>query len=148
MSLPSTSCAGVLLKYWNIHPLQNVPGQKKHLPKRNLKCTCSSNNIVSVHFLFTCRIWELLVRRSGLATTSCLLWKRWISTSFHTTTCESDLEHCSQTRASTLWTSRISKNCHGPVWHGTISLLYFFLLLYFKWSIFQRHLVFEKLRDF
>lgn len=85
---------------------------------------------LTVCFLLTCacavcRIWGHRARRSGLATASCPLWRRWLSQSIPTTTCESALEHCSQTRGLTSWTSRIL------LFHTTLHLMHASLHLCF-----------------
>lgn len=78
---------------------------------------------LTVCFLLTCacavcRTWGHRARRSGLATASCPLWRRWLSQSIPTTTCESALEHCFQTKGLTSWTSRIL------LFHTTLHLMH------------------------
>lgn len=100
------------LKYWNVL-------RTGLLPRLWLMHTFCQSGIISYPSLLAltyavrwmmcvvCRIWGHPARRSGLATASCLLWRRWLSQSIPTTICESALERCSQIKALTSWTSRI-----------------------------------------
>lgn len=100
------------LKYWNVLMtclLPHVSGQWKLLnilyPSLLPLTVCSLLTCVCV--CVDCRIWGRPARRSGQAIASCPLWRRWLSQSIPTTTCESALERYSQTKALTSWTSRI-----------------------------------------
>lgn len=61
------------------------------------------------HLCVTCRIWDLLVTRSGPATASCPPWRRWPSPSIRTTTSGSASERCCRTKALTSWTRKNSE---------------------------------------
>ncbi len=112
------------LKYWNVLRTGLLPRLWSMKTFEYLiSISPSTNSMLSADLCMCvdCRIWGRPARRSGQATASCPLWRRWLSQSIPTTTCESALERYSQTKALTSWTSRILQGCLIPLTRHNIT---------------------------